>query len=422
MADGAAEPRAPPSDAELRLAARAKYAALYPPHGSPPLLFRAWQWLLLVTLAPVKVLLVMLIFSLAALWCYVCTLGVKVWDSAAREPLPLPPRRRRLVETGVRALSWCALCVLGVVVTVRGREHCPKRGAAAYTIVANHVSMLDAIYVTAALCPCFLCKADLRSWPIVGYLATTLQCIFVNRETVAQDFGSATNRLLQRQQVGGSHICCFPEGTTANDRYLLAFRSGAFVAGRTVHPVVLRYPFQFVSPMYAETAPGTILKLAAALWWRLDVKYLPPYEPSSAERADPKRFADNVRRVMAAAMDDPPVECCDVTNDELHKFWFQTVVEKRPLAECISPDDVRKYAHKEPHLMLPTRLARRESNRRVHPAPRATTANADASKDAGVSANAHVVQMHSADAEPGTGTAPPSPVGDRRETVASAEP
>jgi lysophosphatidylcholine acyltransferase / lyso-PAF acetyltransferase len=55
-------------------------------------------------------------------------------------------------------------------------------------------------------------------------------------------------RVKQRmQQVAagaGPHrrpILLFPEGTTTNGRYLLRFRTGGFIAGVPVQPIILRY-------------------------------------------------------------------------------------------------------------------------------------------------------------------------------------
>merc|ERR1712107_101196 len=130
------------------------------------------------------------------------------------------------------------------------------------------------------------------------------------------------DRLLKRQQrPDRGNILCFSEGTTVNDRYLISFRSGAFISGEPVQPVVLRYPFMWTSPMFGESTVATIMKLTSAMYWRMEVTYLPRYDPSAEEKANPKLYAENVRKAMAAAMNDPPVQIRDITNTELLKYF-----------------------------------------------------------------------------------------------------
>lgn len=45
-------------------------------------------------------------------------------------------------------------------------------------------------------------------------------------------------------------VVLFPEGTTTNNRYLLPFATGAFVAGVPVQPVVIKYHNGRVSPCW----------------------------------------------------------------------------------------------------------------------------------------------------------------------------
>ena len=46
-------------------------------------------------------------------------------------------------------------------------------------IVANHVSWLD-IFVINALHPCrFVAKAEIRSWPVLGWLAAAAGTVFM---------------------------------------------------------------------------------------------------------------------------------------------------------------------------------------------------------------------------------------------------
>jgi lysophosphatidylcholine acyltransferase / lyso-PAF acetyltransferase len=74
------------------------------------------------------------------------------------------------------------------------------------------------------------------------------------RRVTAQSFSASLQflgvaaRVKERmQQVSageGPHrrpILLFPEGTTTNGRYMLRFRTGGFIAGVPVQPIILKY-------------------------------------------------------------------------------------------------------------------------------------------------------------------------------------
>ena len=62
-----------------------------------------------------------------------------------------------------------------------------------------------------------------------------------------QFIGVAARVMARMRQVAageGPHrrpILLFPEGTTTNGQYLLGFRTGSFIAGVPVQPIILKY-------------------------------------------------------------------------------------------------------------------------------------------------------------------------------------
>jgi lyso-ornithine lipid O-acyltransferase len=111
-----------------------------------------------------------------------------------------------------------ALRGLGIEVTVVGRF--PEGGA----VISNHLSYLD-IVVFAALHPCvFVSKAEIRSWPVVGWMTTMAGSVYVERG----HGGSAmkARKGMQRAVDAGLPVVFFPEGTTSNGSGLLKFHSG----------------------------------------------------------------------------------------------------------------------------------------------------------------------------------------------------
>lgn len=106
-----------------------------------------------------------------------------------------------------------------------------------------------------------------------------------------------------------THLVCLPppkltqfaQGTTTNGRFLLPFRTGAFVAGKPVQPVLLSYHHARGAPQLSwETieAPRHLFLVFSTLFHRARVVELPAYWPDDSERRDATLYAHNVRQYM----------------------------------------------------------------------------------------------------------------------------
>jgi 1-acyl-sn-glycerol-3-phosphate acyltransferase len=110
-------------------------------------------------------------------------------------------------------------------------------------VVGNHISWID-IYVINAWRPTpFVSKAEIRKWPIVGWLAEQLGTVFVQREK-RSDAKRIMHELANRL-MAGEMMCVFPEGTTTDGRTLLPFHANMFQAAVSasvpVQPICLMY-------------------------------------------------------------------------------------------------------------------------------------------------------------------------------------
>jgi len=110
-------------------------------------------------------------------------------------------------------------------------------------VVANHISWLD-IFVINATLPCrFVAKAEIRAWPVLGWLVAQAGTVFIargNRRELRHIFKGLVDALDQRQRVA-----FFPEGTTASQGQLLPFHANLFEAAIDaavpVQPCALSY-------------------------------------------------------------------------------------------------------------------------------------------------------------------------------------
>jgi 1-acyl-sn-glycerol-3-phosphate acyltransferase len=130
-------------------------------------------------------------------------------------------------------------------------------------VVANHISWID-IYVINAWRPTpFVSKAEIRQWPVVGWLAQQLDTVFIQREK-RSDAKRIMHELSGRLSAG-ELMCVFPEGTTSNGLTLLPFHANMFQAA-----VSAAVPVQPLCIMYEDahgrqsTAPAYIDDLTLA--------------------------------------------------------------------------------------------------------------------------------------------------------------
>jgi len=182
-------------------------------------------------------------------------------------------------------------------------------------IVSNHVSIWEILFfMSSPSCPSFVFKSDCLKVPFIGEIALkVLQGIKIDRDVA----GGGTKAMLsavQRMKVADSPdeyrpLLVFPEGTTGNGSSLLCFRSGSFVPGVTVKPVVIHFPFQHFCPSYESIYTSVfIFRTLTQFHNRLQVRYMREYIPSEEEKKDPKLYAENVRTVMAKALCVPKCE------------------------------------------------------------------------------------------------------------------
>lgn len=219
-----------PTDQDAPFAAALTRTAT--PIASPAL--RAWRYVRLVVHILQGVLLVLLIY-----------------------PLTTRPTHQR-----VRQRWSCGLlALLGVELRHHGAQI--ERGC---LLVANHVSWLD-IFVINALSPAaFVSKAEVRQWPLIGWLAARNDTVFLRR-------GSRGHAKVINAEIGAhldarNNVAVFPEGTTTDGGQLLHFHAAllqpAIESAHPVQAIAIRYQSpdgqRSLAPAYAgDTSLGQCL-------------------------------------------------------------------------------------------------------------------------------------------------------------------
>lgn len=108
----------------------------------------------------------------------------------------------------------------------------PRRGL----LVTNHLSYLDILAIAAVTPAVFVSKADVRRWPLFGWLAALAGTVFVDRER--RTHVGEVNDEIQKALDDGALVVVFPEGTSSNGATVLPFRTSLLEpAARSRHPI-----------------------------------------------------------------------------------------------------------------------------------------------------------------------------------------
>jgi 1-acyl-sn-glycerol-3-phosphate acyltransferase len=137
----------------------------------------------------------------------------------------------------------------------------------------------------------FLSKAEVRTWPVAGWLALKAGTLFIRR-------GSGDSRLIQRQMTRhlqeNDALMIFPEGTTTDGRSLRTFHgrllSSAIDAGVPLQPVAIRYlrdgkPDPIAPFIGDDDLLSHLRRLFANEQGDVHIQLLPPIASQHQERA-----------------------------------------------------------------------------------------------------------------------------------------
>jgi len=114
-----------------------------------------------------------------------------------------------------------ALKIFGVKVRVVGK---PVTGRQViYT--SNHLSYLDIPLLGSLIRGSFVSRGDVASWPVIGYLGSLQQTIYISRNRHDTENGrQAIEKVLSR----GNNLIIFAEGTSTDGAAVLPFKSSFF--------------------------------------------------------------------------------------------------------------------------------------------------------------------------------------------------
>lgn len=189
---------------------------------------------------------------------------------------------------------WCGGLVRAFHIKVTISGNLPPTSTRGAMFVANHISWADIHALNSQIALRFIAKAEIKNWPIFGYLAQKADALFIDRgkRQVAGEIVGITSASLAE----GDNLCFFPEGTTTDGKQVLAFKSSvlqaAINANTTVWPVAIRYvnldgsintEMAYAGETGLMESMLQIIKQKNAL---VELHFLPPIHASTQNRRD----------------------------------------------------------------------------------------------------------------------------------------
>lgn len=164
----------------------------------------------------------------------------------------ISPEEQRAVKQ-----RWALDLVTQLGVSVHCDQPLPEKAS---LIVANHISWLDIFVINAHTQTHFVCKDDVQSWPMLGWLVEHSGTVFIARGNRAA--AARTAQALMERLERNERVAVFPEGTTTNGTFMLPFRPALLQAAvdgnATVTPIALRYTDAQGKQSFAPAYDGDI--------------------------------------------------------------------------------------------------------------------------------------------------------------------
>ncbi len=182
------------------------------------------------------------------------------------------------------------LAMMGI--QIRVREGVPPREAG--ILMANHRSYVDVMFFRSATPQIYLSKAEVKSWPLIGWGAKALDVVFVDRSS--KESRSASRAELAERVRSGLSPVVFPEGTTV-DRGLLEFNPGMFYTAAELGVPVIPFVMEYSDPKMAwvddDTFVTHLLKMLTRPPWHVDL-----YIGEPVRNPDGAQLAEEIRAWM----------------------------------------------------------------------------------------------------------------------------
>ena len=155
-------------------------------------------------------------------------------------------RKRRQWASGIRRL-------LGIKVIRKGKADYKN-----VLFLSNHRSYIDPLGKVQDIDALILAKAEIRSWPIIGYGASLAGVYFVKRE--AQESRAKARKEMAKTIKNGQSILVYPEGTTTDLPQTLPFKPRTFQLAAENNVKIVPIAIEYQDPKDAWIGDDTFVR------------------------------------------------------------------------------------------------------------------------------------------------------------------
>jgi len=101
-------------------------------------------------------------------------------------------------------------------------------------LVSNHISWKDILVLGSVADLVFIAKSEVRTWPVLGWLARLQRSVFVERRR--RNTGAQISEVSERL-ISGEVVVLFAEGTTSDGNRVMPFNASLFGAASAALPL-----------------------------------------------------------------------------------------------------------------------------------------------------------------------------------------
>jgi|694.fasta_scaffold97632_3 lysophosphatidylcholine acyltransferase/lyso-PAF acetyltransferase len=251
------------------------------------------KMILMFPIAIIKMILFFTILTLANL-TLILIIGNHKWEDENGQIQDIADWQRVLIYIP-QFLSRLSLFILGYYwisecyydnnyIFTRSYPSYLERKEGAKIIVANHVSIIDGLYMFSKSYFGIVAKAGHKSMPLIGLSLSALNSIWV--PTTPEEKKKLPDCKTQiKKRINSKYpLMIFSEGMTKDPNSIFIFQKGAFEPLQPVQPIVLKYKYEHLDPSWTFNMSSTIFliyRLCCQFYNNLSVDYLPIITPQN---------------------------------------------------------------------------------------------------------------------------------------------
>jgi 1-acyl-sn-glycerol-3-phosphate acyltransferase len=164
-----------------------------------------------------------------------------------------PSLERRASQALFHWFSRVLWPIIGMRVHLQGSP--PKHP---FFMVSNHLTYLDLFVLTGAVGCIFVSRADVASWPLVGFMARRMNTIFIDRSRMRDTI--RVNDEIREAMAQGYGVHVFAESGVSHDAQVRNFKPALLQPAAE-----LNLPVHYASLHY-QTPPGYPSAKAIVVW------------------------------------------------------------------------------------------------------------------------------------------------------------